>query len=297
MTNEQKTESGITRVAVCGAGAMGLQIAMTVAQAGKTATLFDVNSEQLVRAQATMEQLLEKYTARGRLNAGEDESIRKNLEFFDELPPAVKDVDLVIEAIVEDLQAKVDLFQKLEKLTEKNTILATNSSSIVSSKLIETLENPERVCNLHFFNPAMVMPLVEVVKGLHTEDGIVDQVFSFADEVGKKPIRIEKEVFGFVTNRLLSVLLDEAIWLLENGVASIEDIDTAAKAGLNHPMGPFELLDFTGIDINYGIKMQQAAESGDESQGPSETLKTLMSEGKLGKKSGQGFYSYPREKK
>ncbi|WP_313548882.1 3-hydroxyacyl-CoA dehydrogenase family protein [Corynebacterium sp.] len=297
MTNEQQTESCISRVAVCGAGAMGLQIAMTVAQAGKTATLFDVNREQLVRAQATMEQLLEKYTARGRLKAGEDESIRKNLEFFDELPPAVEDVDLVIEAIVEDLQAKENLFQELEKYTEKNTILATNSSSIVSSKLTGGLEHPERVCNLHFFNPAMVMPLVEVVKGPHTDGGVVDQVFAFTQEIEKKPIRIEKEVFGFVTNRLLSVLLDEAIWLLENGVASIEDIDTAAKAGLNHPMGPFELLDFTGIDINYGIKMQQAAESGDESQGPSETLKTLMNEGKLGKKSGEGFYSYPRENK
>lgn len=297
MTNEQQTESGISRVAVCGAGAMGLQIAMTVAQAGKTATLFDVNREQLDRAQATMEQLLEKYTARGRLNEGEAELIRKSLKFFGELPRAVEDVDLVIEAIVEDLQAKDNLFQELEKYTEKNTILATNSSSIVSSKLIEALEHSERVCNLHFFNPAMVMPLVEVVKGTHTDEGVVDQVFAFVEEIGKKPIRIEKEVFGFVTNRLLSVLLDEAIWLLENGVASIEDIDTAAKAGLNHPMGPFELLDFTGIDVNYGIKMQQAAESGDESQGPTETLKTLMSEGKLGKKSGQGFYSYPRENK
>lgn len=297
MRNEPQTKSGILRVAVCGAGAMGLQIAMTVAQAGKTATLFDVHSEQLERAQVTMEQLLEKYTARGRLKEGEDELIRKNLEFLDELPRAIQDADLVIEAIVEDLQAKDNLFQELEKYTEKDTILATNSSSIVSSKLIGALQSPERVCNLHFFNPAMVMPLVEVVKGPHTDDGVVDRVLAFTKEIGKKPIRIEKEVFGFVTNRLLSVLLDEAIWLLENGVASIEDIDTAAKAGLNHPMGPFELLDFTGIDINYGIKMQQAAESGDESQGPSETLKTLMSEGKLGKKSGQGFYSYPREKK
>jgi len=295
MTNEQQTESGISRVAVCGAGAMGLQIAMTIAQAGKTATLFDVNYEQLERAEATMKQLLGKYTARGRLKEGEDELIRKNLEFLDELPRAVKGVDLIIEAIIEDLQAKENLFQELEKYTGKNTILATNSSSIVSSKLAGALGNPERVCNLHFFNPAMVMPLVEVVKGPHTDDRVVDRVFAFTHEIGKKPIRIEKEVFGFVTNRLLSVLLDEAIWLLEHGVASIEDIDSAAKAGLNHPMGPFELLDFTGIDVNYGIKMQQAAESGDESQGPSETLKTLMSEGKLGKKSGQGFYSYPRE--
>ena len=208
-----------------------------------------------------------------------------------DLATAVADADLVIEAIVEDLTAKRELFGQLGEHTRADTILATNSSSIVSSRLAE-VPHPERVCNMHFFNPALVMKLVEVVGGEHASQDTIDRVVALAERMGKTPVVVRQEIFGFIANRIVAAIFDEAISLYEKGVASPEEIDTAVTQGLGHPIGPFALLDLTGIDVNVGIKRLEAEETGDPSRGPSQTLLDLMDQGRLGRKSGHGFFEY-----
>ena len=207
------------------------------------------------------------------------------------LDAAAGEADIVIEAIIEDLDAKRELFQRLARVTRADTILATNSSSIVSSKLAD-LANPERVCNMHFFNPALVMKLVEVVGGEHTSPATVDAVVDLANRMDKTPVVVRKEIFGFIANRIVAAIFDEAIALLEAGVATVEDIDRAVTNGLGHPVGPFALLDMTGIDVNVAIKRLEARATGDPSRGPSRTLLDLEDAGRLGRKSGRGFYEY-----
>lgn len=287
--------NAIQNLTVCGAGTMGAQIAFHSALHGYDVSLFDISEEQLGKADSTLRSLMDRKLQKGKITQSEVDDAFGRLTYSTDLQKACSDADLVIEAIVEDLDIKKNLFTQLNKLAPSDAILATNSSSIVSSKLADSIGNPDRLCNIHFFNPALVLPLVEVVQGPHTSDATIETVISFVENIKKTPVHIEKEIFGFVTNRILAVIFDEAISLYEQGVASIETIDTAVKAGLNHPLGPFELLDMTGIDVNYGIKVLQAEDSGDPEQGPSKTLTDLYEKGHMGRKSGQGFYSYGKE--
>ncbi|MCQ9353426.1 3-hydroxyacyl-CoA dehydrogenase family protein [Corynebacterium sp. 153RC1] len=286
----------IRKLAVCGAGTMGAQIALHIALHGYSVSLFDISEEQLRHADSTLRSLMSRKLTKGKVTQSEIDDAFNNLDYTTDIAQACHDADLVIEAIVEDLDIKRSLFQQLNQVAPDSAILATNSSSIVSSKLADSIDNAERLCNIHFFNPALVLPLVEVVQGPHTSDATVKAVIDFVKDIGKTPVHIEKEIFGFITNRILAVIFDEAISLYEQGVASIETIDTAVKAGLNHPLGPFELLDMTGIDVNYGIKVLQAEDSGDPTQGPSKTLTELYQKGLMGRKTGQGFYTYEKEK-
>lgn len=287
--------NAIQNLTVCGAGTMGAQIAFHSALHGYDVSLFDISEEQLGKADSTLRSLMDRKLQKGKITQSEVDDAFGRLTYSTDLQKACSDADLVIEAIVEDLDIKKNLFTQLNELAPSDAILATNSSSIVSSKLADSIGNPDRLCNIHFFNPALVLPLVEVVQGPHTSDATIETVISFVENIKKTPVHIEKEIFGFVTNRILAVIFDEAISLYEQGVASIETIDTAVKAGLNHPLGPFELLDMTGIDVNYGIKVLQAEDSGDPEQGPSKTLTDLYEKGHMGRKSGQGFYSYGKE--
>ncbi|MEW1975228.1 3-hydroxyacyl-CoA dehydrogenase family protein [Microbacterium profundi] len=281
----------VTRVAVVGAGAMGSQIAMLAALAGCETTVVDIDEQRIDAALAKVRESVARSIERGRLDAEQVEAALSRLSSSTDLASAVEDADFVIEAIVEDLDAKRALFAQLGAFAPANAILATNSSSIVSSRLAD-VPSPGRVCNMHFFNPALVMQLVEVVGGTHTSQATVDSAVRLAERMGKTPVVVKQEVFGFIANRIVGAIFDEAIALLEAGVATAEEIDTAVTKGLGHPVGPFALLDMTGIDVNVGIKKLEAQETQDASRGPSQTLLDLEAAGRLGKKSGRGFYEY-----
>lgn len=282
----------IKRITVIGSGLMGSQIAMVCALAGYEVTLSDIEQEKLDQAKDSLEKLMDRRVKKARLTEEEVSSAFNKLTFDTNLKNAVKDTDYVIEAIVEKLEVKQSLFNQLDSLAPKHTIFASNSSTIVSSKLADFTQRPDKVCNFHFFNPALVMELVEVVKGEHTSEQTTKVSMELAKSLNKTPIQINKEILGFVTNRILTAIFDEAIYLYENGYASLEEIDIACKKGLNHPIGPFELLDLTGIDLNYHIKQYIYSETLDEKDKPSNTLKEKYENKEWGKKSGVGFYTY-----
>lgn len=282
----------ITRVAVVGAGAMGSQIAMTVALSGRDAGLHDVDPDAAGRAVTALRERLESQVARRRRTRGEVDGALARLTVEEDLERAVRDADLVIEAVVERLDVKRDLFARLGTACPQHTILASNSSSIVPSRLADASGRPDRFCNIHFFNPALVMTGVEVVRGPETSDATMSTATTFVESLGKQPIVLEREIFGFVANRILNAVRDEAIRLHEGGYASVEAIDTACRTALGHPMGPFALMDLTGLDIGYLTKQQRYADTGDPADLPSRSVTDLVEAGHLGRKSGRGWYTY-----
>lgn len=284
--------SDINQITIVGSGAMGSQIGMVCALAGYEVVIHDIEQKSLVKSKETLESLMERRIEKGSLSEQTVDEAFKRLKFNNKLENSVQNADYIIEAIVEKLEIKQELFKSMDKLAPSHTIFATNSSTIVSSKLAKCTERPGKVCNLHFFNPALVMQLVEVVKGEHTSTETVEVSMSLAESLGKTPIQINKEIFGFVTNRILSAIFDEAIYLYENGYATFEEIDVACKKGLNHPIGPFALLDLTGIDVNYHIKKLLYEETNDENNAPSMSLEERYVKGDLGRKTGKGFYTY-----
>jgi 3-hydroxybutyryl-CoA dehydrogenase len=283
--------SDIRNVGVIGAGTMGAQIAMVCALGGYSVTLQDVSADGLEKGKQILEEQMQIRVAKGRLTAETVEGAFNRISFTTSLDD-LRDSDFVIEAIVEKVEVKRELFSKLDKITPKHAILATNSSTIVSSKLADATARPEKVCNVHFFNPALVMELVEVVRGPHTSAETAETAMEFVKSIHKLPVLLNKEISGFVANRILGKLMDEAVFLLENGIASHEDIDIVCKKALNHPIGPFALMDLTGIDINYLVRMQRYQESGDEKDKPSRIVQEKVEKGELGRKTGKGFYTY-----
>lgn len=281
----------INKVAVIGAGTMGAQIAMVCALAHYQVVLQDVSPESLEKGKGILKAQMGKRVEKGRLTAEEVEVAFKRIVFTTSLTD-LKDTDLVIEAIVEKVDIKRELFTKLDQITPAHAILATNSSTIVSSKLADATKRPDKVCNVHFFNPALVMELVEVVRGPHTSEETAETAMAFVKSINKYPVLLNKEISGFVANRILGKLMDEAVFLLENGIASHEDIDIVCKKALNHPIGPFALMDLTGIDVNYLVRMQRYQESGDEKDKPAKIVQEKVEKGELGRKTGKGFYTY-----
>jgi 3-hydroxybutyryl-CoA dehydrogenase len=282
----------IKKITVVGAGNMGHQIALCAAISGFEVKCTDTNPNILSKAILFVENYLNERVAKGKLTAESASQAKENISFVSNIEDAVFDVDLVIEAIIEKLEIKRTLFSQLDKLCPPHTILATNSSYIVSSKIADATNRPEKVCNMHFFNPALVMKLVEVVKGPHVSDETVSAVMDAAKKMNKTPVVLHKEIYGFLVNRLLQATRKEALKLLDMGVASFEDIDTAAMNGLGYPMGPFQLLDLTGIDLAYHVGMEKYEESGDDSDLPSPTVVDKYNKGEFGKKVGKGFYDY-----
>jgi 3-hydroxybutyryl-CoA dehydrogenase len=282
----------IHKIAVIGAGNMGHQIAMCAALAGFQVRCTDTNAAILNKAIQFADNYLNERVQKGKLTEVAANQARENLLFTASMKEAAENADLVIEAIIEKLDIKRTLFAELDKICPAHTILATNSSYIVSSKIADATLRPDKVCNMHFFNPALVMKLVEVVQGAHVSVDTVESVMKVAQKMGKTPVLLHKEIYGFLVNRFLQATRQEALKLLDMGVASYEDIDTAVKNGLGYPMGPFQLLDLTGVDLAYHVGMEKYRESGDPADRPSPTIVEKFTKGEWGKKVGKGFYDY-----
>lgn len=282
----------VNKIAVIGAGNMGHQIAMCAALSGFQVKCTDTNVDILNKAVAFADHYWKERVDKGKLAPETAHSAAQNLSFIPTVEDAVADADLVVEAIIEKLDIKRALFAQLDRICPPHTILATNSSYIVSSKIANTTKRPDKVCNMHFFNPALVMKLVEVVQGAHVSAETVGAVMHVAQKMGKTPVLLHKEIYGFLVNRFLQATRQEALKLLDMGVASFEDIDTAVKNGLGYPMGPFQLLDLTGVDLAYHVSMERYKESGNPADRPSPTIVEKYSKGEWGKKVGKGFYDY-----
>lgn len=287
-----KGESSMTikNVMVIGAGQMGSGIAQVNAQAGFDVLLYDANENALEKGVQTIEKLLTRSVEKERITAAEKDATLGRLKPVDSLETA-KDCDLVIEAVVENMEVKKDVFQKLDNITSEHTILATNTSSLPITEIAAVTNRPEKVIGMHFMNPVPVMKLVEVIRGIQTSDETYETVKTMAEELGKTPVEVN-DFPGFASNRILMPMINEAIYAVYEGVASPEDIDTVMKLGMNHPMGPLQLADFIGLDTCLYIMEVLYEGFGDSKYRPCPLLKKYVSAGWLGKKSGRGFYVY-----
>ena len=288
--------SDVKNVTVVGAGNMGHQIATLCAIKGYKTTVTDVKDEVLKNAEKFVDNYLPGRVKKGKLTEEQAKQARDNIRFTNSLEDAAKDADFVIEAVLEIQDLKRKIFADLDRITPSHAILATNSSFIVSSKIADDTNRPEKVCNLHFFNPALVMKLVEVVQGPHTSDETVEIAMGFCQSIEKVAVHLKKEVDGFLLNRIFRAINHEALWLLDMGVASVEDIDKACVYGAGHPMGPFRLNDLTGIDLAYTMAMETFKATGDPAHLPSPSVVEHYVKGEYGEKTGKGWYDYSDKK-
>ena len=282
----------IQKVCVIGAGVMGQQIALNAAVSGFTVVLTDSFPKALEKAGDWSRAYLNTSVQKGKMKQEEMDAALGRLILEGDLEKALPDADLVIEAIIEEEKAKRELFATVSRTAPGDAIVTSNSSYIPSSRFADLFSDPGRLANLHYFNPAMRMKLVEIVRGPHTADETIEALKKFVAAVGKTYIVVNKEIEGFVVNRLLRAVQDEGYFLLESGVASFEDIDKGAELGLNYPMGPFRLMDLTGLDINYYNRRHRYEETGREEDRPPKQLEERFQRGEYGKKTGKGWYSY-----
>ena len=280
----------IRQVAVIGTGTMGRGIAYLSAVAGYETVIHDVDSGALDAARANIESTLLKGVEKGKVDAAAAEAASKRIRLASDLEPAVREADLIIEAVPEDFDLKQNLFSQADLFCSEETILASNTSSISITKLAGSVERRDRFAGMHFFNPPHAMKLIEIVRGERTSDDTIAQIREVAERMGKEPV-IVRDSPGFATSRLGIAIGLEAMRMLEEGVASAEDIDRAMELGYNHPMGPLRLSDLVGLDVRLGIAEYLAANLGPRFE-PPEILRRMVREGKLGKKTGQGFYRW-----
>jgi 3-hydroxybutyryl-CoA dehydrogenase len=282
----------VTTLAVIGAGSMGAQIAQQAALHGVEARLHDKSAEQLQRAVDLNRGHLMRRVEKGKLEQRQAEESLSRVRTTANLADAVADADFVIEAVFEDLGLKRAVFAALEQAAPPDAILASNSSTMGISKIADVVARPERCVNMHFFFPVLVMDLVEVVRGPHTSDETVQSALALAKEMGRTAVLINREIDGFIVNRILHAATQEAYRLFDAGVAGFEDIDTAVEKGLNWPMGPFRLGDFSGLDVTYNARLHMYRTTGEERFRPSPQLEAKVKAGKLGRKTKEGWYTY-----
>ncbi len=284
----------IANVLVVGSGTMGNGIAQVCAQAGLTVTMTDVSTEAVGKGRGAIEKSLGKLVEKGKLDAaGRDQTLARITTTTDVEGPAAK-ADLVVEAVPEKMELKLALFRTLSAAAPAHAILGTNTSSLSVTEIASATKDPSRVVGLHFFNPVPIMELLEIVRGIGTSDATIEAARAFAARIGKKEI-VVKDIAGFATSRLGVILGCEAMRMLEQGVASAEDIDRAMELGYRHPMGPLKLTDLVGLDVRLAILDHLTKELGEQFRPPA-LLRQMVRAGRLGRKSGRGFYDYSQEK-
>lgn len=281
----------IKKICVVGGGLMGRQIALCASIKGFDATVYDLKTEVLDAVQAWEDEYLAGRIAKGRMTEEQVAATRARFHLESSLEKAVEGVDCVIECIVEIQEVKANLFRQIDQLVGKDVIIATNSSNMVSSLFADCVSNPSRLCNMHFYNPALVMEFVEVVQGPHTSEETAGAAYEFCKAIGKCPIWMKKELPGFAGNYLMAGLQQRARYMVQNGYCTPQEVDIALEKGFNHKMGVFRMNDLTGIDLTYTI-LKGIYEKTGEKPDMYDIYEQMFKEGKLGRKSGHGFYDY-----
>jgi len=286
-------EKEVGKLGVLGAGLMGHGIAQVAAQTGNYyVSLLDVKQEFVDRGMSMIEESLAKFVEKGKLTKEQASTALSRIHPTTDLKEAVKGTQLVIEAATEDPKLKLDLYRRVSELIDAGTVLASNTSSISITLLASATKHPEKVCGMHFFNPPQLMPLVEIIMGNKTSKETVAMVRGAAARMGKEAVLCKKDSPGFIVNRILVPALNEAVFLVQEGVADPEDIDKAVKLGLNWPMGPLQLLDYVGLDTTLNITQVFMEEFQDPKYRASPLLREMVRAGLLGRKSGKGFYEW-----
>jgi 3-hydroxybutyryl-CoA dehydrogenase len=278
-------------IAVIGAGTMGNGIAHVFAQFGYRVNLIDVSQASLDKALATISKNLDRQLAKEAITESEKQNTLSNLTTFTSLIDGVKGVDLVVEAATENVDLKLQIFKELDAATNENVILATNTSSISITKIAAVTNRPDKVIGMHFMNPVPVMKLIEIIRGYSTSDEVTNLIMEISKKLDKVPVEVN-DYPGFVANRILMPMINEAIYTLYEGVAGVEEIDTVMKLGMAHPMGPLQLADFIGLDVCLAILRVLHEGFGNPKYAPCPLLVNMVTAGKKGIKSGEGFYSW-----
>jgi len=286
----------MNKIAVIGAGTMGNGIAHVFAQHGFSVSLVDLQTSQLEKALATISINLERQIKKGLLTSEEKINLMQRIQPVPEIPEGVRDAGLIIEAATENEKIKLSIFQELDRHAPAQAILASNTSSISITKLAGVTRRPSRVIGMHFMNPVPVMKLVEVINGYATEQKVTEEIMELSRKLGKTPCLVQ-DYPGFISNRILMPMINESILSLQEGVASVEAIDTVMKLGMAHPMGPLQLADFIGLDVCLAILQVLQQGFGQPKYAPATLLVNMVAAGRLGIKTGEGFYVYNKASK
>ncbi|BFP43589.1 3-hydroxybutyryl-CoA dehydrogenase [Flavobacteriaceae bacterium GF1] len=284
------------KIAIIGAGTMGNGIAHVFAQNGYAVNLVDISEDSLGRGMATIAKNLDRMVAKARISEEVKKATLSKITTFANLENGVKDVDLVVEAATESLKIKLELFKNLDSICKKSTILATNTSSISITQIAAITKRADKVIGMHFMNPVPIMKLVEIIRGYSTSDEVTQTIMDLSKKLGKTPTEVN-DYPGFVANRILMPMINEAVETLYNGVAGVTEIDTVMKLGMAHPMGPLQLADFIGLDVCLSILNVMYDGFKNPKYAPCPLLVNMVAAGKLGVKSGEGFYDYSESKK
>jgi len=281
----------IKKIGVIGAGTMGHGIALVCAKAGYDVTIHDINDEYVKKGLSSVEKFLNKSVEKGKMTADEKHTILGHIKGTTRLED-FKDADVVVEAIIEDVKTKKDVFSKLDQLCKKETILASNTSTIPITDLASSTKRPEQFIGMHFMNPVPLMKLVEVIRGLRTSNDTTLIIKQLAEKLEKTPIEVNDGP-GFISNRVLFAMINEAMFCVLDGTGTVENIDIVMKLGMNHPMGPLELADLIGLDVSLSILTVLYEGFNDSKYRPCPLLKKMVQAGYLGRKTGKGFFTYP----
>ncbi len=279
------------KIAVIGAGTMGNGIAHVFAQSGFTVSLIDISQNSLDKAVATITKNLDRLLTKERITEEVKNNTLSNITTYTDMAEGVSDVELVVEAATENIDLKLNIFKQLDELTAKNVILASNTSSISITQIGAATSRPDKVIGMHFMNPVPIMKLVEIIRGYATTDEVTQTIMEMSKALGKTPVEVN-DYPGFIANRILMPMINEAIYSLYESVAGVEEIDTVMKLGMAHPMGPLQLADFIGLDVCLSILNVLHDGFGNPKYAPCPLLVNMVTAGKLGVKSGEGFYSW-----